>query len=400
MRAPGMTQPMAPVHVPAAPRQQPGPPAGRRVTAPPLPPRRAPAAGASSADRARVAPHAASAPLATSDDPWIGAPASGGFQLGVDAVATLRLLLQERLRIGILTMVAVAAGLVLTFLSPSEYKSTVELLPSTADNGFGAVGLGQAAGLASTLGINLGTPSVAMAYPDILKSRQIRERVVDRTFRTVSGASSTLQQILVANGKVSEVQRAKALGELDKRVRVGVDKMTGVMELTLTMREAGLAQDVARAYVEELVRIEEELKASNARANKEFIEKRLGETKVTLATAENALKDFQEQNLRLGNDPELQLECARLQRRVRIQEEVYLTLTRQYELAKIEENHQDADVQVIDPPQLPLMRSSPILLKNLALSAFLGFVGASILVIAFSWWSAGRRQFDVATARG
>jgi uncharacterized protein involved in exopolysaccharide biosynthesis len=333
---------------------------------------------------------------AASDDPWIPALLTGDFNLGLEVKATLRLLLRRRVPIAVLTCVAIAAGVALTFVLPSVYESRVLLLPASGDNNM-AMGLGQAAGIASSFGINLGTPSVAMAYPDMLKSQQIRERILERTFQLSTGERGTLEALLRPTDSNANVRRANALGILDRKVRVGIDKETGVLELVAKAPDASLAQQIARAYVEELIRIEDELQAAMARTNKEFIEKRLTETQATLQVNEDTFKNFQEENPHLGSDPELQLQAARLERDVRVQEEIYLTLVRQYELAKIEENRQTPGIQVIDPANRPLMRSSPILLKNVALSAFLGFIATSLLVVALDWWSTARRQ--LATAR-
>jgi uncharacterized protein involved in exopolysaccharide biosynthesis len=317
---------------------------------------------------------------------------TGDFNLGLEAKATLRLLLRRRHAIGILTLVAVVGGGALTFVLPSVYESHVQLLPTGSDSGLSSMGLGQAAGVASTFGINLGAPSVAMAYPDMLKSRQIRERILDRTFRSSAGQQATLQELLHVSGSSPDERRANALAVLDRKVRIGTDKDTGVLELVVRAHDPLLAQQVAAAYVEEIVRIEDELRAATARTNKEFIEKRLTQTEATLRVTEDTFKNFQADNPHMGSDPDLQLQSVRLERDVRVQEEIYLTLVRQYELAKIDENRQSPGLQVIDPADRPLTRSSPILMKNLALSAFLGFITASLLMVGIDWWSSTRRQ--------
>ncbi len=317
---------------------------------------------------------------------------TGDFNLGLEAKVTLRLLLRRRRAIGLLTLVAVVAGVALTFMLPEVYDSRVLLLPSGGDSELGSMGLGQAAGLASSFGINLGAPSVAMAYPDMLKSRQIRERILDRTFKSSSGQQATLQELMHLSGSNSDARRAKALARLDRKVRVGSNKETGILELVVSAHDPALAQQMATAYVEEMVRIEDELQAATARGNKDFIEKRLAQTEATLRVTEDAFKNFQADNPHMGTDPDLQLQSLRLERDVRVQEEIYLTLVRQYELAKIEENRQTSGIQVIDPADRPLTPSSPILLKNVALSAFLGFIAASLLMVGLDWWSATRRQ--------
>ena len=354
----------------------------------------APAAPAAGTAWPMDPPRAAAVPDgagATAPGAWSATTAGGEFRLGQEALATLQALLRNRVRIAAVTAAAVVIGTVLTLVMPSEYQSKVQMLPAGGDDTM-PMGLGQAAGLASSFGINLGQPSMSMAYPDILKSRQIRERILDRQFDTAAGVKAPLLELLHASGRSADVRRANGLDYLDKKIRVGLDKETGVLELIATMRDAGLAQAVAAAYVTELIQIEAELNDQTARTNKQFIEKRLAETEAQLHVTENAFRDFETDNLRVGNDPELQLTAVRLQRDVRIQEEIYLTLVRQYELAKIEENRDGSGVQVIDPASRPLARSSPILLKNLVLAAFLGCVAGCVLVVGLDWLGTARLQ--------
>ena len=318
------------------------------------------------------------------------------FDLSLDVVATLRVLLAQRWLIAILTATAIVGGLVYTYFQPAQFTASVTLLPGASGDGLGGIGMGQMAGLASNFGISLGAPSVSAAYPEIVRSRQVRESILDRKFRTKEYGPVTLQDYLNPAGKTDNTRRANALQDLAKRTRIGVDKLSGVIQLTVSMHEPKLAMAVAQAFVDELMRVEEEVRLATAQYNKTFIEQRRNETNVVLSAAEDALKLFRKQNLRIGNDPELLLEAARLERGLAIQEQVFLTLTQQYELAKIEEERRGPGLQVLDPAREPLFQSGPILMKNLVMSGFLGGICACVLAVALSWWRSGRRQVTFA----
>jgi uncharacterized protein involved in exopolysaccharide biosynthesis len=323
--------------------------------------------------------------LEDQDDFWIPARVPRTFDFGYELRAGFLVLVRHWKRLALGICASLIAGFAFTLFSPSQYQSSVELLPNSSDEGIGAMGgMSAAMGLASSLGFNLGAPSMAMAYPDLLKSRQIRERILDSEFEAQNGRHATLQCLLDFPAHATDAERALALHRLDRRIRVSIDKESGVLKLVATMPDAKLARDVAAAYVEELIKIENELKAGTSIANRDFIERRLEESESALKQAETEATIFQEQNPVLGSDPELQLEAARLTRAVRVQEEIYLTLTRQFELAKIEANRKSIGIQVIDPPKLALSQSSPILVKNLALSGFLGLVTFSLLILVVS----------------
>ncbi len=110
--------------------------------------------------------------------------------------------------------------------------------------------------------------------------------------------------------------------------------------------------------------------STQAGENRRFVEGRLGEVSQSLAKAEGALLDFRERNLRIGNSPRLLLEEGRLTRSLREQEEIYLTLQRQYELAKLEEMRDVPTLSILDPAVRPISKYSP---KRVVLSVF-GFL--------------------------
>jgi uncharacterized protein involved in exopolysaccharide biosynthesis len=98
---------------------------------------------------------------------------------------------------------------------------------------------------------------------------------------------------------------------------------------------------------------------SQAGENRRFIEGRLKEVQGDLTHAEEQVRAFRERNLRIGNSPRLLLEEGRLARALREQEEIYLTLRRQYELAKVQEHRDVPVLNVLDAAVNPTLRSAP-----------------------------------------
>lgn len=308
----------------------------------------------------------------------------------MNAGAALQLFLHHVKFIAAMSALAMLVGAVVTFLSTPQYTAKVSILPATPANGLSQLGMAQFASVASNLGFGTGAGGVAVAFPDILRSRQVRERVLWRKYTTERDGLVLLEDYLTDANLKGSMQTAKALRELEIRMRVSMDKLSGVLQLMVTMPEAKLSAQVAAAFVDELVQVEAGLHQQTAQRNRQFIELRLAETTQALQEAESKLTHFREHNLRIGNDPQLQLQGERLLREVEIQKQVYLTLTQQHEIAKIDETHSGAGIQVIDPAKEPFSKSSPILLKNLVLGAFFGCVGAGVLVVGASWWRTAR----------
>jgi len=147
--------------------------------------------------------------------------------------------------------------------------------------------------------------------------------------------------------------------KLRRSIDANLDRRTGV----LSIRVRAERPEVAAAIANELDSLLQDFAVhsftSQAGENRRFIEGRLEGVQSQLNGAEEQLRAFRESNLRIGNSPRLQLEEGRLTRRLREQEEVYLTLQRQYELAKIEEHRETPAINVIDAAEVPITRISP-----------------------------------------
>jgi hypothetical protein len=75
-------------------------------------------------------------------------------------------------------------------------------------------------------------------------------------------------------------------------------------------------------------------------------------------------------------------------RRIKIQEAVFETLTKQYELAKVEEAKELPVVRVLDPANVPERKSRPHRLTIMLAGALLGCMFCSVYLLASFRWQA------------
>lgn len=84
--------------------------------------------------------------------------------------------------------------------------------------------------------------------------------------------------------------------------------------------------------------------------------------------------------------PILGVPYADLYRRLKIEEAVYETLTKEYELAKVQEAKEIPTVKVLDPPEVPERKSYPPRLQIMVLGTFLGLgLGIAWLLTKAHW---------------
>jgi uncharacterized protein involved in exopolysaccharide biosynthesis len=84
--------------------------------------------------------------------------------------------------------------------------------------------------------------------------------------------------------------------------------------------------------------------------------------------------------------PILGVKWADLYRRTRVQEAVFETLTKQYELAKVEEARETPSVKVLDVADVPEKRSYPPRLVLISLGFVLVFILANVWVLTHARW--------------
>ena len=84
--------------------------------------------------------------------------------------------------------------------------------------------------------------------------------------------------------------------------------------------------------------------------------------------------------------PLLGVSYADLDRSAKVQEAIFETLTREYELAKVEEAKETPSVKLIDPPDVPEKKSFPSRLLIIFMGAFMSLVGGVLWLVADGLW--------------
>jgi uncharacterized protein involved in exopolysaccharide biosynthesis len=276
-----------------------------------------------------------------------------------------------------------AAGGILWLLMPRTFFSEAAFLPTGGSQLSVSSNVSSVAG---SLGINVpGTDgSGSLIYVPILKSDRVIARVLQSPLDPLNPQSATLLYLLSDRDDPENLKLEKAISLVRREILwVGMDELTGIVRIIARSKDPVLANRTASLFVEQLERYLDEERTARARHHVEFVRTRREETGTRLKAAENALREFHELNRKIDNSPDLRLMEGRLARDVRIQEEVFLALTRQYEIARVDAEKASPILEVLDPPTLrsaPLSPQLPILLGiGLLAGAILGSLLAVVL---------------------
>lgn len=184
------------------------------------------------------------------------------------------------------------ASVVLAFLVPSHYKSAVRFVPGENSSSSGSSSmmglLSKAIGSDnSSMGFGLDAASLLGAktpgafYVEVLKSRTVQDRLINRFDLRARYSKSTYFEARKKLARFTDVEE---------------DKKSGVITLTVTDYEPKMAAQIANAYVDELNRLAVDLNTSSAHRERQFLEERVATAKQDLARASAALSQFTSKN--------------------------------------------------------------------------------------------------------
>lgn len=303
----------------------------------------------------------------------------------------------------------VVLALLLSVVLPPRYQSIATFV--TADAGVQLPrGLADLAaqpgvsGLASQLGLGAGSdPSASPAfYSELLGSRELITRLVLSRFPNPRTDAPGDSADLLGIYRIREKDRERGIEIASKRVkremRVGYDPRTNLVTIVVEGRWAELSAAVANRAVELVSAFNREQRLSRARARRLFLESRVTDAQAELRAAEATLRDFYEQNRLWQSSPGLLVEERRVRRQVETASDLYLTIRREYESARIDEVNNTPVITVVDnavPPRKPLWPQYAAIVGTAAiLGVGLGLLWAAARELASHW--AGQHPADAA----
>lgn len=318
------------------------------------------------------------------DSPAPANPLTSQFRLGIVRV-TIKFVVM-----GVIgALVAVSAS----FLYPAKYSSEAAILIESPDDLSAALSLSQFSEAFSASGLGgLSGRENGYTYIEVLRGRTVLEDILK-----AANPGTTPPKFYAAYFCRGNLQDGRtwetAVLKLRKAIALGYSTRDHILRISVRHRNAEVAAGIADLLIKELASFNANVRSTRAHEAAQFIQERFRESEEALGTAEQKLLTFQETNVRIGNAPELRLAQHRLERNVRLDEEVYDLLAKQLEAARIQEKRETPVFTVVDHPTVPPEpeRMPPIV------AAIVGFalaIGASVLM----WWFVERARVRLPTS--
>jgi uncharacterized protein involved in exopolysaccharide biosynthesis len=302
-----------------------------------------------------------------------------------------------RLMIAVPTACAVLAAAI-SLIVPKVYTASTSFTPATPTSSTIAASLGGLAGLAGQLGLAGPTGATSPEFfATVVESRELldtllRSRFLDRE----TGEQRPLLDLLDTGGETPEEQMSLGIRRMRWSISAALDGRTGIINVSVRQGHPQLAAEVANRLVELLNEFNLERRQSQSREQLRFTAQRLAEAGRELRQAEAEMQAFLQANRQYRGSPLLEFEYARLERVVQLRQEVYVSLSKAHEDARIAEVRDTPVLTVIDRAVPPQRRTSPHRkLYVIAAVMFGGVIGTSIAyAVDLHARSARRRRPD------
>jgi uncharacterized protein involved in exopolysaccharide biosynthesis len=295
------------------------------------------------------------------------------------------------------TVFAIALAAATALIIPPVYRSEASFVSNASSSGrlqgLGSVG-GSVGDLFSELGAATGDPSESPNfYVQLLASRELLTRLLESRFpnpRTdARNDSATLLEIMHLSESSPAPRMEKAIKRMRKNIRPGWDVKTNLVWFSVDAQWPELSAGIANRLIDLVGTFNRETRVSRAKSKRIFIEARLDSAESELRRAEGRLRSFYEQNRAGTSSPALKFEEQQIKRNVDIANELFLTLQRQLEIARLDEFNDAALITIIDsavpPRKAEWPRYGALGLTALLLGLLAGILLAGSIVILDDW---------------
>ncbi|HEX7962593.1 MAG TPA: hypothetical protein VF493_21970 [Terriglobales bacterium] len=274
-----------------------------------------------------------------------------------------------------------------TLLMPATYTTIVSFTPTSTQ-----LSGSQLAGLASQFGFSL--PSGLLGggqspdfYGDLIQTPEMlsdlsRQRYTYLLYTGLwpLGDTLTVSQDLVdvydITKKTYGASLTKAAELLGDHMDVDVGRETGVVRVKITTYYPDLSAGIGDHLLSLINHFNESKQKTQARAERVFLEQRLGSLKMELRQAQDHLEEFLIKYRSYLTQPDLVAQHDRLQREADLLQSVVSSLALSYEQTRMEEARNTPTITVVEDPTAPSRPDKRHLLLKAIVAMVVGFVAA------------------------
>lgn len=312
--------------------------------------------------------------------------AVGNAEREVSLISVAVVLLRHRWLIIVFALLASILFALSGYSSKPLYTATATFTPRARS--------GASAGSAILQELGLGGNSNTAYYTDLIKSREILGPVVESKF-TLSTPSGPVTKSLIAVYGIEEKRPRYAKAEAIERLgsnMVATSQINGMMKLSVTSEDPALSATLASRILRQLNQFNLATRQEQATSERQFIETQVFEASQRLRTAEDQLQTFLSENRNFSQASSVAFELDRLRRAVTMRQELYTSLAKSLDEARIEEVRDSPVLTVIEPAEPPLLADRPVWPRRAIVGLLVGILLGSMIAFIHSYFARQRES--------
>jgi uncharacterized protein involved in exopolysaccharide biosynthesis len=300
----------------------------------------------------------------------------------------VNVLLEHRTLMIVLPLLLSFFVIVRGLATPRNFEAASKIFPGdpSATSTRGIVGL------AAQFGFGVAPPvgsETAEFYRQLLTSREVLREVAYSKYTVHTGLegpdsvrTGNFLELNYIEGDSTNEGRMNAIFALEGSVFASADQMSNIITLSVRSPMPDLALQINRRLLQLADEFNAERRQTQAKSEREFVEKRLGESRAALRAAQDRMTDFLERNRTFSQSPTLSFERSRLELAITENQTIYTTLSQAYQQASINEVRNTPVLSIVMPPETVIMPMA----RGIALRSVLAFMLGLILAatIAFT----------------
>jgi uncharacterized protein involved in exopolysaccharide biosynthesis len=257
-------------------------------------------------------------------------------------------------------MLAMLLGVLVGIVRPKSYVARASFVAeqtklSNLPSGLGALAAQFGLGMAGEAGRS------PQFYRELLGTSGMLRSLLDSVVPVAASPSSlmSIRELLLGTTDSSRVKTDRAIRKLRKMIGATADPRTSVVQFSVRARTPLTAERMASILIEAIKHFNVVTRQLQARERRQFLEGRVADAYQALRSSEENLRQFYERNRRLSESPTLLFEESRMKRVIELRQELYTTLSKELEMARIEEINDTPTITIVDPPYASSKPSGP-----------------------------------------
>ncbi|GAB3710045.1 hypothetical protein GCM10027592_46700 [Spirosoma flavus] len=314
-------------------------------------------------------------------------PTQPKFWLDLSAENIFRTAWQGRIRLVKTTAFFGLMGIIMALLTQPEFTAEARIMPEM--NGGSSDMVKRLASVAGFAGLDLSDADDVDAvrpdlYPNVLQSSPFGLYLLNQPVMTQENQPTTVAKLLTYHtnwpfmnwfsdegrtdsrlptqvaGKPVQLTRQQQdlLDDISQRIGAKLDTRSGIITITAQMPDANVAANVAQLAMTYLTNYVTSYRTEKARQDLQFYTQRLREARRRYQTAQYVAFQYNDQH-KYYVVQAATIEKQRIESELTIAQTVYTELSRQFEQAKLKVQERTPVFKVLEPPKVPLKRTSP-----------------------------------------